>query len=559
VNRDNRAVGQQSQAATTINDRASRARIGETAPLGGNGRWPNVTGPHRSPEPLPVRLARLHCTLPDTVTFCEAVLAEISTRVGCVAARIALVSCEGSRIDTVAQHPDPATVAGEALLSPSNLFRNLFEDHSSMEEVSRPDGTYETAHPLQEAGQTFGALHLHLLHGQESRESVMATLSLVARLLSTYLTYRLNLEHKRSETTGAAIELETGRPDASIVSCSRGLARVLERVNQVAPTDVTVLIEGENGTGKELLARAVHYQSRRAEKPLVIVNCAAIPEHLLESELFGHERGAFTNACDRRIGKFEQAHGGTIFLDEIAELPLSLQAKLLRFLQERTLQRLGGGRDILVDVRFVAATNRDLSTMRDEGTFREDLYWRLYVVPIKVPPLRERPEDIEPLARHFLRLYAQKCRRQPPRLGRAVIERLLDHDWPGNVRELENLLHRLVVLSRTGEILERDLPDYIRPRESEPIPLRRSPFDPLIAIVPASYPELLDRRRQLIHMAGRCAERLEDQFVDSVLERHQGNKTRAAEETGMHRTLIHRNLRKRRAMSDPDRADPSAH
>jgi transcriptional regulator with PAS, ATPase and Fis domain len=337
------------------------------------------------------------------------------------------------------------------------------------------------------------------------------------------------------------------------------LARVLERVNQVAPTDVTVLIEGENGTGKELLARAVHYQSRRTEKPLVIVNCAAIPEQLLESELFGHERGAFTNACDRRIGKFEEAHGGTIFLDEIAELPLSLQAKLLRFLQERTLQRLGSGRDILVDVRFVAATNRNLSTMREEGTFREDLYWRLYVVPIKVPPLRERPEDIEPLARHFLRLYAHKCGRQPPRLGRAVTECLLEHDWPGNVRELENLIHRLVVLSRTGEILERDLPDYIRRRESEPILLRRIPFDPLTAIVPASYPELLERRRQLLHMAGRCAERLEDQFVDSLLERYEGNKTRAAEETGMHRTLIHRNLRKRRALSDSDVAEPSVH
>jgi DNA-binding NtrC family response regulator len=347
------------------------------------------------------------------------------------------------------------------------------------------------------------------------------------------------------------VDARTGKNDGRIVSCSRGMSRVLERVKQVAPTDVTVLIEGENGTGKELIARAIHQQSRRAGRPWVVVNCAAIPEQLLESELFGHERGAFTNACDRRIGKFEEAHGGTIFLDEIGEM-------LLRFLQERTLQRLGSGRDIPVDVRFVAATNRDLATMRSEGSFREDLYWRLYVVPIQVPPLRERVEDIEPLARHFLRVYAEKCARPTPRLGRAVTERLVAHGWPGNVRELENLIHRLVVLTRTEEILERDLPDYIRSQDSQPLTVNRSPFEPLLNVVPASYPELMERRRQLIDIAGRYAERLEDRFVDSVLERHQGNKSRAAEETGMHRTLIHRNLRKRRP-TRPDAPDFAGH
>jgi len=524
----------------------------------GNHGGPRPEATTHSLEPFPVGLARLHCTVPDTVTFCEAALQEISRRVGCEAARIALVSLEGSHIDTFAELPGQPAAAGEALRSSSTILANLFETRSFLEVIAHADGTHEVATALQEAGETFGFLHVALPSSFDGRESSMATLSLAARLLSCYLSCRLNLDHRRSEAAGDPTDLRTGKPDARIVSCSRGLSRVLERVKQVAPTDVTVLIEGENGTGKELIARAIHYQSRRADKPWVVVNCAAIPEQLLESELFGHERGAFTNACDRRIGKFEQAHGGTIFLDEIGEMPLSLQAKLLRFLQERTLQRLGSGRDIPVDVRFVAATNRDLAAMRAEGSFREDLYWRLYVVPIKVPPLRERPEDIEPLARHFLRLYAEKCKRPTPRLGRPVTERLLEHVWPGNVRELENLVHRLVVLTRTGEILERDLPQYIRPQESEALTVRRSPFEPLLSVIPASYPELIERRRQLIDMAGRCAERLEDQFVDSVLERHQGNKSRAAEETGMHRTLIHRNLRKRRP-TNPDVPDFPGH
>jgi transcriptional regulator with GAF, ATPase, and Fis domain len=337
----------------------------------------------------------------------------------------------------------------------------------------------------------------------------------------------------------------TGSYPPGIFGRSPALLRVLERVEQVAPTDATVLIEGENGTGKELVARALHERSRRADKPWVVVNCAAIPEQLLESELFGHERGAFTGAFERRAGRFEQADGGTIFLDEIGEMALSLQVKLLRLLQEKTVQRLGSGRDVPVDVRFIAATNRNLAKMMAEGQFREDLFWRLYVVPIQVPPLRARPEDIRPLVAHFVSRYAAELHVEPPGLDPAVLDCFESYHWPGNVRELQNLVHRLVILARNGRILERDLPLELRATDRvEPI-ATDEPSGILLATVPETYDELMQRRRELLRLAARAAKKLENEFVDAILQRHRGNKTRAAEDTGMHRTLIHRNLRKR--------------
>jgi DNA-binding NtrC family response regulator len=320
--------------------------------------------------------------------------------------------------------------------------------------------------------------------------------------------------------------------------------RLLENLDQIAPTDATVLIEGENGTGKELVAREIHRQSRRADQPWVVVNCAAIPEQLLESELFGHERGAFTGAFERKIGRFEQASGGTVFLDEIGEMPLSLQVKLLRVLQEKTVQRLGGGIDIPIDVRFLAATNRDLTKMKNTGKFREDLYWRLHVVPLKVPPLRERPEDIAPLVDHFAGRYAGDLRVAAPRVDRGVIECFERHYWPGNVRELENLVHRLVIVSTNGEILRTDLPVELRGEDCAE-ETGASPFRDLLGGVPRTYGELQARRREILRLASHAARKLEDDFVDAMLERHRGNKSKAAEDTGMHRTLIHRNLRGR--------------
>ncbi len=238
-----------------------------------------------------------------------------------------------------------------------------------------------------------------------------------------------------------------------IVGQSRALAEVIEKVKLVASTDSSVLILGETGTGKELVARAVHSNSERRNRPLVKVNCAALPVGLIESELFGHEKGAFTGAIDRRIGRFELAHGGTIFLDEIGDMPPDLQAKLLRVLQEQEFERVGGSNLIKVDVRVIAATNRDLFRSASEGTFRQDLYYRLNVFPVQLPPLRERCEDIPPLVHYFVRRFSLKIGRKITRIQRETMERLMNYNWPGNVRELENVIERAVILS-TGIELE---------------------------------------------------------------------------------------------------------
>jgi formate hydrogenlyase transcriptional activator len=242
-----------------------------------------------------------------------------------------------------------------------------------------------------------------------------------------------------------------------IVGDSPSLRRALEAVEQVAATDATVLISGETGTGKELIARAIHQRSHRAKGPLVKFNCAAIPETLLASELFGHERGAFTGAIERRKGRFEQAHGGTLFLDEIGELPPELQVMLLRVLQEREFERLGGGDTIHVDVRIVAATNRDLMEDVRAGRFRSDLYYRLNVFPLRLPPLRERPEDIPFLAAHFAAKHGERFGRAINRIDRRSMKLLESHHWPGNVRELENVIERAIILSRGGVLrVDRD-------------------------------------------------------------------------------------------------------
>jgi formate hydrogenlyase transcriptional activator len=237
-----------------------------------------------------------------------------------------------------------------------------------------------------------------------------------------------------------------------IVGSSPALREVLDQVQTVAPTGATVLIEGETGTGKELIARAIHMESERRHRPFVKVNCAAIPAELLESELFGHERGAFTGAVAQRIGRFEAAHTGTLFLDEIGELPLHLQAKLLRAVQEQEIERVGGNRTIRVDVRIVAATNRDLNEMVEQKQFRADLYYRLAVFPVNIPPLRERREDIPLLARYFVQKYAARMDRNIESIPTYALEALTNYDWPGNIRELQNVIERSVVLSNGPEL-----------------------------------------------------------------------------------------------------------
>jgi formate hydrogenlyase transcriptional activator len=243
-----------------------------------------------------------------------------------------------------------------------------------------------------------------------------------------------------------------------IVGDSAPMRALLARIEQVAPTDATVLITGETGTGKELVARALHQRSRRAAGPLVKVNCAAVPETLLASELFGHERGAFTGATERRRGRFEQAHGGTIFLDEIGELPETMQVLLLRVLQEREFERLGGTQSIKVDVRVVTATNRDLAADVESGRFRRDLYYRLNVFPLHVAPLRERPDDIAPLVATFAAKYGTRVGRPVTRVDARSLRALAAYPWPGNVRELENIVERAVIVSRGGTLrIDREI------------------------------------------------------------------------------------------------------
>ncbi|MCC5826796.1 sigma-54 dependent transcriptional regulator [Alkalimonas sp.] len=232
------------------------------------------------------------------------------------------------------------------------------------------------------------------------------------------------------------------------------MQQLFERISRISPTQATVLITGESGTGKELAARALHQLSPRQQGPFMALNCGAIPEHLAEAELFGAEKGAYTGASQSKAGKFEAAQGGTIFLDEIAELPLILQAKLLRLLQEGTVTRLGSHQEIALDIRVVAATHQNLVKAVEAGRFREDLYYRLNVVPIRMPALRERAEDIPQLIQHFLRLHQQRYQLQVPELSKAVLRQLMDYHWPGNVRELSNRLERFVLLSDEQELVQ---------------------------------------------------------------------------------------------------------
>lgn len=268
--------------------------------------------------------------------------------------------------------------------------------------------------------------------------------------------YRFDIEKCSNVSEVSGIQEIEG-----IIGKSKVLQDVVEKIKVVAPTDTSVLVVGESGTGKEKVAHAVHDLSDRNQNPIVIVNCAALPHSLIESELFGHEKGSFTGANTMRIGKFEQANGGTIFLDEIGELPLDSQVKLLRVLQEKEIERLGGNKTIKVNVRIVAATNRSLEKEVAEGRFRLDLYYRLNVFPIELPPLRERKEDIELLAHFFLKKYTTASKRNINSISEKAIEQLLNYPWPGNIRELEHLIERTVLLTKTSEIESFDLPKIL--------------------------------------------------------------------------------------------------
>ena len=304
------------------------------------------------------------------------------------------------------------------------------------------------------------------------------------------------------------------------------IEKILSICRRVAMTDSTVLVMGESGTGKELIARFVHNNSKRASNPFIAVNCGAIPPDLLESEMFGHERGAFTGAVGSRMGLFQLANGGTIFLDEIGEMSAALQVKLLRVLQEREIRPVGADRTIKVDVRVIAASNRDLASEVEKGRFREDLFYRLQVIPIVVPPLRERRSDIPLLVQHFLEKHNQQRSGQPCRIGDDAMVHLWEYDWPGNVRELENLIERMVILSDDGVIRVESLPPNIRSFISD----KKIP-----------RPTLTEEGIDL----NQAVEEFEYRLIDEALRRTKGNKQAAARLLGLKRTTLVAKLRRK--------------
>ncbi len=316
--------------------------------------------------------------------------------------------------------------------------------------------------PVQAQGETLGVLSVDRPAPDPavSLDEDVRVLAVVASLIgqAVKLQRLVDEERRKLEAMNLSLQhqLQAKYRASPIVGRSGAMVEVFESIEKVGGSRATVLLLGESGTGKELIARAVHYNSPQAEGPFITLNCAALPENLIESELFGHEKGAFTGATALRKGRFELADGGTLFLDEIGELPLGMQSKLLRVLQERTFERVGGTRPITVQVRLIAATNRDLERAVAEGLFREDLYYRLKVVPIRVPPLRERKEDIPLLVDHFLKRLRLEHQR-PTTIMPDALARLVEHQWPGNVRELENTLERMVIMGRQPQITLQDV------------------------------------------------------------------------------------------------------
>jgi two-component system, NtrC family, response regulator AtoC len=332
------------------------------------------------------------------------------------------------------------------------------------------------------------------------------------------LTIRKALDERRlrHEVSVLRHELRTRYHFENLIGKSRAMQEVFSLIEQVAGSRSTVMIYGKSGTGKELVAKAVHYNSQRASKPFVAVNCAAIPSELLESELFGHEKGSFTGAIATKVGKFEMATGGSLFLDEVGSMRLDLQAKILRALQEREIERVGGTRTIKIDVRVIAATNRDLKKAVEEGTFREDLYYRLNVVPITLPPLRQRRDDIPLLVEHFIGKYNREFNRKVKGFSAGATAALYQYEWPGNVRELENVIERAVALA-----------------QGENISLRELPLD--ISILDHDMIEDLQKHGWSLREA---RNQFEKQYILNILEKVRWNQTEAARILGLHRNTL---------------------
>ncbi|MEW6221025.1 MAG: sigma 54-interacting transcriptional regulator [Thermodesulfobacteriota bacterium] len=361
--------------------------------------------------------------------------------------------------------------------------------------------------PIRHGGQTIGALSVDRLYEEQldfSWDLRLLTIvsGLVAQTVVRIQAVNAEQERLRVENTQLRRELSEKYEISSIVSRSSRMQEVFEMIHRVAGSNATVLLRGESGTGKTLVARAIHYNSGRAAKPFVVVNCSALPETLLESELFGHEKGAFTGAHSQKIGRFEQAEGGTLFLDEIGDIGLAVQVKLLSVIQDREFQRLGGVRPIRCNVRLVTATNKDLEQALAQGSFREDLYYRLNVFPIYLPPLRDRRTDILLLAEHFLARYSEENGKSIQRISTPAIDLLVQYHWPGNVRELQNCMERAVLICDEDTIKSYHLPPTLQSAASLP-----------------------DRSRASLAAA---VEAFERELIIDALKEARGNQTRAA-------------------------------
>ncbi|MFH1320896.1 MAG: sigma-54 dependent transcriptional regulator, partial [Bacteroidota bacterium] len=305
----------------------------------------------------------------------------------------------------------------------------------------------------------------------------------------------------------------------SIIGKNSKLKDIFTMIQKISNNNSTILISGESGTGKELIARAIHSNSLRKEKPFIAINCAGIPDNLLESELFGHEKGAFTDASCQKLGMFELAHEGTLLLDEISDLKLNMQAKLLRVLEEKEVKRVGGTKMININVRIISATNTNLIKAVQDGTFRKDLYYRLNVVPINLPPLRERKDDIPLLAGHFIKIFNRKFKKNIQGITDKALECLINYTWPGNIRELKNIIERLIVLKDEGLVDKKDLP-----------------FDIFIKCYEAGNCKMEGRLKK-------ASASFQKQYIEAVLERVNGNQIKAAEILGIHRNALFNKIR----------------
>jgi transcriptional regulator with GAF, ATPase, and Fis domain len=497
--------------------------------------------------------------------FSERVLDELIAEVGAGSGALLLFRTGNTEAEVVAARNDrKESIEHDPRVSRTIIGKiaegldSVLVDDARVDELLAHEDSAQTlqlrsvlAIPLRFKDYLAGAIYLENPHesgafGEPDRELLLA----LGRLVAIFLNSTLRLDEEIAARKRLYRELKGKTYFDGIVGSSRRLMDVIERVEQVGPTQTTVLIEGESGTGKELVARAIHKASDRSDKPLVVVNCAALPEELLEAELFGTEPGAFTGAV-RRMGRCEMADGGTLFLDEIAELSKKLQVKFLRFLQGRSFERLGGKQTIEVDVRLLAATNRDLRALVDAGEFRDDLYYRIWVYPIELPALRERSEDVPVLVDHFADVFSIQFGKNRPVIESEVYDCLKGYEWPGNIRQLENVVQRIVVENRGGPITVDDLPVEVHGARSKVLEIAKDPFRRVMAEAPRDYAVLKRRRNEIQELAAVLGQELEDRFVDFALAKTDGNISRAANEFGMHRTLIHKNLRSRR-LKDPD-------